>query len=153
MLPVVPGLCLVRLRLSRRIVCAQATIERRAVYTFQSKVAERWRIGRVLIAGDAAHLTPPFMGQGMCAGIRDAANLAWKLAVCVRQAAEPAPDDPLKFVGDYIAEHRDDADNDGGGQGQKEEAQEPEGEGQEEGGEEAKAPEPEAEADAEPANE
>ena len=74
-------------------------------------------------------------------------------AVGACAAAEPAPDDPLKFVGDYIAEHRDDADNDGGGQGQKEEAQQPEEQAQEEGGEEAKAPEPEAEADAEPANE
>ena len=92
----------------RRIVCAQATIERRAVYTFQSKVAERWRIGRVLIAGDAAHLTPPFMGQGMCAGIRDAANLAWKLAVCVRQAAEPAPDEELceRLLESYGSERR-----------------------------------------------
>jgi 2-polyprenyl-6-methoxyphenol hydroxylase-like FAD-dependent oxidoreductase len=56
-----------------------ARLERHAVYTFRARYAEQWRADRVLIAGDAAHLTPPFAGQGMCAGVRDAANLAWKL--------------------------------------------------------------------------
>jgi len=63
---------------------------RAAVYTFHARVAERWRDGRVFLLGDAAHLSPPFAGQGLSAGLHDAHNLAWKIAVVVKGSAGPA---------------------------------------------------------------
>ena len=68
--------------LSKWVSPDEVEIERKTVYTFQSAIAKSWREGRMFLVGDAAHLTPPFMGQGMCAGIRDASNLAWKISIC-----------------------------------------------------------------------
>ncbi|MBR1219007.1 bifunctional 3-(3-hydroxy-phenyl)propionate/3-hydroxycinnamic acid hydroxylase [Bradyrhizobium sp. U87765 SZCCT0131] len=63
---------------------ADAPIVRSQVYTFHARIADRWRRGRIFLAGDAAHLSPPFAGQGMNSGVRDAHNLAWKLAAVLR---------------------------------------------------------------------
>lgn len=65
-------------------------IVRAATYRFHGLVAEKWREGGVFLAGDAAHQTPPFFGQGMCHGLRDVANLVWKLAMVVRGEAPDA---------------------------------------------------------------
>jgi 3-(3-hydroxy-phenyl)propionate hydroxylase len=69
---------------------SRMTIARRAVYRFHARTCERFLVGRVILAGDAAHITPPFVGQGLVAGLRDAANLAWKLAWVLHGAAGPA---------------------------------------------------------------
>lgn len=66
----------------------QVEIERAVVYTFHTRTAACWRRGRVLLAGDAAHLMPPFAGQGFSSGARDAANLAWKLAAVLGGAPD-----------------------------------------------------------------
>ena len=63
------------------------TVTRKAVYRFHARTCERFNVGRVFLVGDAAHVTPPFVGQGLVAGLRDAANLSWKLAWVVRGSA------------------------------------------------------------------
>lgn len=73
-----------------------ARLERHALYTFQARWVEALRAGRVMLAGDAAHQMPPFAGQGMCAGIRDAANLAWKLDLVLHGQS---PDSLLDLYG------------------------------------------------------
>lgn len=96
-------------RLARWISPRDAVLERAATYTFRSVINRRWRNGRILIAGDAAHLTPPFLGQGLCAGIRDVANLAWKLTRVLRGRSGPAlldtyASERIPHVTEYIAE-------------------------------------------------
>ena len=71
----------------RWVTPSTADIERAVIYTFHSVIAQGWRRGRLLLAGDAAHQTPPFLGQGMCAAIRDVSNLAWKLQAVLQGRA------------------------------------------------------------------
>ena len=80
----------VRRLMSRYVNPDEVVVLRKLVYTFNAVVAERWREGRVLLAGDAAHMTPQFIGQGMNAGIRDADNLSWKLEAVLRHGADQA---------------------------------------------------------------
>jgi len=78
-------------------------VRRSRVYTFHARLADRWRKGRMFLAGDAAHLSPPFAGQGMNSGIRDAHNLAWKLAAAVNGQLGP------RLLDTYEQERRDHA--------------------------------------------
>jgi 3-(3-hydroxy-phenyl)propionate hydroxylase len=75
-------------------------ILRAVIYSHHVRVADRWRVGRVFLAGDAAHAMPPWIGQGMSAGVRDVANLCWKLAAVLR---EQAPD---SLLDSYQAERK-----------------------------------------------
>jgi 3-(3-hydroxy-phenyl)propionate hydroxylase len=75
-------------------------IERKAVYRFHARAVDSFSRGRVFLAGDAAHITPPFVGQGLVAGLRDAANLCWKLAWVVHGQAAP------HILGSYDQERR-----------------------------------------------
>jgi 3-(3-hydroxy-phenyl)propionate hydroxylase len=77
-------------QLAKWVDPADVTIIRTAVYRFRALVAEQWRQGRVFLLGDAAHQTPPFFGQGMCHGIRDVAQLIWKLVLVRGEVADPA---------------------------------------------------------------
>jgi len=76
--------------LSRWLTPEKGELWRQSSYRFHALVAERWRAGRVFVAGDAAHMQPPFLGQGMCQGVRDVANLAWKLAAVIQGRVQGA---------------------------------------------------------------
>jgi 3-(3-hydroxy-phenyl)propionate hydroxylase len=82
------------------ITDANVEILRAVIYSHHVRVADRWRVGRILLAGDAAHAMPPWIGQGMSAGVRDAANLCWKLAAVVNGAA------PESLLDTYQAERK-----------------------------------------------
>lgn len=82
---------------------SSTNIVRRTVYTFHARIAERWSDGRVFLLGDAAHLTPPYAGQGMNSGQRDALNFAWKVAAVVAGRL------PRSLLATYESERRDHA--------------------------------------------
>lgn len=81
-----------------RVPFESLVVLRSAEYTFRARIADRWQDRRVFLLGDAAHLTPPFIGQGLCAAMRDAANLTWKLAAVL------AADAPESLLATYALE-------------------------------------------------
>lgn len=76
--------------ISRFVDTTEVRVLRKLVYTFNAVVADSWSDRRILLAGDAAHMTPQFIGQGMNSGVRDADNLSWKLTAILRHGADPA---------------------------------------------------------------
>ncbi|MGY2056368.1 bifunctional 3-(3-hydroxy-phenyl)propionate/3-hydroxycinnamic acid hydroxylase MhpA [Nocardia gipuzkoensis] len=90
----------VRRHIARFVDPDEVQVLRKLVYTFNAVVADRWRDGRILIAGDAAHMTPQFIGQGMNSGVRDADNLSWKLTAIIEHGAA------LQILDSYESERR-----------------------------------------------
>ncbi len=81
--------------LARWLTPQDGELWRQSSYRFHALVAKQWRAGRVFVAGDAAHMQPPFLGQGMCLGVRDVANLCWKLAAVAKGEVTGAAADRL----------------------------------------------------------
>lgn len=80
----------IRALLSRWLDPGEYDLWRASTYRFHALVLKQWRVRRLFLLGDAAHMTPPFLAQGMCQGIRDASNLMWKLALRLRAGADDA---------------------------------------------------------------
>jgi len=92
--------------LSRWITPEDGELWRQASYRFHALVANQWRAGRVFVAGDAAHQQPPFLGQGMCQGVRDVTNLAWKInTVLTKTVTGPAAEALLDSYSKERKEH------------------------------------------------
>ncbi|WP_448809758.1 bifunctional 3-(3-hydroxy-phenyl)propionate/3-hydroxycinnamic acid hydroxylase MhpA [Agromyces bauzanensis] len=80
-----------------------AVLDRAVVWRFQAKYVQNWRAGRALLAGDAAHLMPPFAGEGMCAGLRDIVNLVWRLDLVLQGTAD------IELLDEWSNERREQA--------------------------------------------